>query len=289
MTAKRFGVCRLTGGHGKLVKSHLLPRAFTKPTQDGAPLLQAGNCAPISTRWDSWYDPGIVTRAGEDILERIDDAAIKELRKHKLVWSGWGGAQALEDEHHHLFMPPAHGVRRMHGVNVGVLRTFCLSLLWRAAVTSRFEFGEVVLPEADVARLGELVMSGEWGPADFYPATMIQLSTLGLQHNLSPFVDTKEYPAVEGTPGWSVDIVRFYLEGLIIHKHARDDGETVRLGSTIIGGADELLVCTITYEHSFQAENFAEVVAHSMFPDPTEPPSRSGGPGSAPTPRRGQS
>jgi len=269
MKAERFGVCRLTGRRGKFAKSHLIPRAFTKPTEPGAPLLQAGGGRPIIIRRDSWYDRGIVTQDGEDILGRIDDAAIKELRRHRLVWSGWGAAGTLDDEHHQLIIPPAHGLRRLCGVNMGVLRTFFLSLLWRAAVTSRFEFAEVMLPEADVLQLGELVVSGEWGPVDFYPATLIQLSTLGLIHNFPPIVETKRIPALEGTPAWAVDIVRFYLDGLIIHihKHASDDGQTISLGPIIVGGADELLVTTVAYEQSFQAENLADVIAHSMFPD----------------------
>lgn len=56
MKAERFGVCRLTGTHGKFAKSHLIPRSLTKPTVNGAPLLQAGNREPISEKQDSWYD-----------------------------------------------------------------------------------------------------------------------------------------------------------------------------------------------------------------------------------------
>ena len=75
MKAERFGVCRLTGTHGKFAKSHLIPRSLTKPTENGAPLLQAGNREPIRERYDSWYDRQIVTQEGENILGRIDDAA----------------------------------------------------------------------------------------------------------------------------------------------------------------------------------------------------------------------
>ncbi|WP_267358899.1 MULTISPECIES: hypothetical protein [unclassified Methylobacterium] len=274
MKTERFGVCRLTGTRGKFAKSHLIPRAFTKPTENGAPLLQAGHRTPISERYDSWYDRQIVTQEGEYILGQIDDAAIRELRKHKLVWSGWGGMRELNDPDHHLFMPPAHGVRRVRGINTGVLRTFFLSLLWRAAVTSRFEFAEVMLSEADVRQLGELVLSGEWGPADFYPATLIQLSTVGLIHNFTPIVETKHMPGAEGSPAWTVDIVRFYLDGLMVHLHipGTDDGQTSRLGPVMLGGDDWLAVTTVTYEQSWQAENLEDVITHSMFPD--DPPGR---------------
>lgn len=267
--AERFGVCRLTGTQGKFAKSHLIPRSLTKPTEPGAPLLQAGGKKQVTTRWDSWYDRGIVTDEGEAILGRIDDAGIKELRRLKLIWSGWGEAQALPDPDHQLFMPPAHGARLLQGVNAPVLRTFFLSLLWRAAVTSRFEFAEVTLPEDDVRQLGELVVSGERGPPSFYPAALVQFSTTGLIHNFPPIVETKHMPGVEGSRDWTVDMVRFYLDGLIVHMHkpGTDDGMTARLGASVLGAADELLVGTVTYEQSWQAENLAETIAHSMFPD----------------------
>jgi hypothetical protein len=252
MKAERFGVCRLTGTHGKFAKSHLIPRALTKPTEPGAPLLQAGGKQPITIRRDSWYDRGIVTLAGENILGRIDGAAITELRRLKLIWSGWDGAEALPDPDHRVIDPPAYGFRVLRGVNAPVLRTFFLSLLWRATVTSRFEFSEVTLPEDDVRQLGELVVSGEWGPPDFYPAALVQLSTTGLIHNFPPIAQTKHMPGFEGSPDWTVDIVRFYLDGLMVHMHrpGTDDGMTARLGSSALGAADELLVGTVTYEQS---------------------------------------
>lgn len=269
MKAERFGVCRLTGTHGKFAKSHLIPRALTKPTEPGAPLLQAGGKQPITIRRDSWYDRGIVTLEGESILGRIDGAAITELRRLKLIWSGWDGARTLPDPDHRPVVPPAHGARLLRGVNAPVLRTFFLSLLWRAAVTSRFEFAEVMLPEADVARIGELVLSGEWGPVDFYPATLVQLSTVGVIHNFPPIVETKHIPSLQGSVAWDVDFVRFYLDGLIfhMHKHASDNGETERLGKVMLGGAEDLLVMTVTYEQSWQGENLEETIAHSMFPE----------------------
>ena len=41
-------------------------------------------------RSNSWYDYNLVTAKGEKILSEIDDLAISELRKHKLIWSGFG-------------------------------------------------------------------------------------------------------------------------------------------------------------------------------------------------------
>lgn len=92
------GTCKLTGESGPLVKSHILPKALTYGAEKGLPFAQAGrDYAPIK-RWDSWYDPLIVTQAGEDILEAYDNWAIEELRAHRLVWSGWGGDSVLPAE-----------------------------------------------------------------------------------------------------------------------------------------------------------------------------------------------
>ena len=73
-----IGICKLTGKNGTFVKCHILPQAFTKPMTPGAPLIQVGDGHRPSQRWTSWYDKAIVTRAGEDFLEKIDTKAIAE-------------------------------------------------------------------------------------------------------------------------------------------------------------------------------------------------------------------
>lgn len=273
---KKDGLCLLTNTRGKLVKSHLIPRAFTKPTEAGAPLMQAGSGTRVTMRFDSWYDAGIVTRAGEDILARIDARAIRELRRLKLVWSGWEGARELPAPLHRI--GDTHmGVRRLVDHDARAIRLFGLSLLWRAAVSTRFEFHQVSLPPADIERLRDLILAGDPGPIDFYPIELVQMSTLGFIHNQSPLTDVKFIPVIEDgevkydiETAKRVDIFRFYFDGLIMHfrRHASDDGTTAELGSLVVGGAPDLVVTTVTYEQSFQSENIADVIAHAMFPDP---------------------
>jgi hypothetical protein len=74
------GTCRLTGTKGKFVKSHLIPKALTRPEEPGLPLIQGGSGKRARKRWDSWYDSELVTREGEDILSALDDWAIRYLR-----------------------------------------------------------------------------------------------------------------------------------------------------------------------------------------------------------------
>jgi hypothetical protein len=83
------GICKLTGEKGKFVKSHIIPAALTTPEGTG-PLTQGGRGRPPIRRWSSWYDPCLVTQAGEAILAEYDNWAIQELRKNKLIWSSWG-------------------------------------------------------------------------------------------------------------------------------------------------------------------------------------------------------
>ncbi|MER9585376.1 hypothetical protein [Mesorhizobium sp. M0276] len=91
------GICKLTGEFGKYVDSHLLPKALTKAGGLGVPFTKSGMGRRPSTRHSSWYDNRLVTQAGEDILAKLDDWAIKELRKARLVWSDWGPMTKLTD------------------------------------------------------------------------------------------------------------------------------------------------------------------------------------------------
>jgi len=139
-----IGVCKLTGKRGKYVKSHILPAALTSPKRKDRGVVQLGPNNRPTRRWSSWYDSCLVTKDGEDILASIDDLAIRELRKHKLVWSGWGPICALPES----AMPMS--VRVIEKVDVVALRLFFLSILWRAAATDRFEFSEISLPEREL-------------------------------------------------------------------------------------------------------------------------------------------
>ena len=63
-------------------------------------------------------------------------------------------------------------------------------------------------------------------------------------------------------------IYRFYFDGLIVHyhRHESDNGETAKLGNIIVGAQRELVVTTIEYRYSFQAENIAKIFsAYSDF------------------------
>jgi hypothetical protein len=107
-----IGVCKLTGSTGELIRSHLIPRALTKPEELGAGLLQAGKGQRPVRRRSSWYDPELVTEEGERFLSALDDWAVEFLRAQKLVWSGWGPMQALGELQAVVPFSP-YGIRRI--------------------------------------------------------------------------------------------------------------------------------------------------------------------------------
>lgn len=86
----RYGRCKLTLEDGLFIKSHILPDALTRHDVRGEAIFQIGNSRRPTRRRTSWYDRQLVTLSGERILTSYDTWAIRQLRLHKLVWSGWG-------------------------------------------------------------------------------------------------------------------------------------------------------------------------------------------------------
>jgi hypothetical protein len=70
------GVCKLTGNSGKFVRSHLIPKALTRPSVAGGYFISAGPGIRPKKSWSSWYDEELVIRKGERILADYDDWAI---------------------------------------------------------------------------------------------------------------------------------------------------------------------------------------------------------------------
>lgn len=121
---KIHGVCKLTHRHGKFVDSHIIPASLTKPSVKGSPLFQYGSGKRPVRRWSSWYDPRLVTADGEKYLSDLDTWAISVLRKHRLVWSGWGDESTLDGYHTRIDGPI--GVRRVEEIDPNQLRLFFL-------------------------------------------------------------------------------------------------------------------------------------------------------------------
>lgn len=124
---RKAGVCRLTGETGPFVDSHIIPRALTVADRDGDHFVEHGDGTRPKRRSNSWYDNELVTRSGEDKLSLIDDLAIRELRRLKLVWSGWGALTRLPEGFIQT-TPAGTEYRLIEGVADRCLRLFFLKL-----------------------------------------------------------------------------------------------------------------------------------------------------------------
>ncbi|MFC3323448.1 hypothetical protein [Mesorhizobium cantuariense] len=215
------GVCKLTGQTGKLVKSHILPKALTLSEQAGLPLIQGGHGRRAVRRWHSWYDRSIVTEAGEEILSFYDDWAIKYLRSNKLVWSGWGPMMALGQLHSSIPNTP-WGARKITMEDPTMLRLFLLSLLWRAAVSTLEEMSEVILTPTEIEQLRRMLIDRNPEPFDLFAASLTQFSTIGIIHNMTPLAEDKYVPKIGESAEYYQPMFRFYFDGLVVHFH-RDD------------------------------------------------------------------
>jgi hypothetical protein len=260
------GVCMLTGIRGKFVDAHLIPKSLTLPAKKGLPFVQSGGASRPIRRWSSWYDGRLVTQHGEDILSLLDNWATAELRRQRLVWSGWGPMVSLSGLYTPLSGTP-WGIREIEVADFQRLRLFFLSLLWRAAATTRSEFSEVIMPPNELEDLRLMLLAGNPEPQSFYPIQLTQLSTFGRIHNLAPIAQTKTIPAFDDRPARPINIFRFYFDGLAahIHRQVSDDGTTKDLGPLIVGSRKKLIISTVTYEQSFERENVTRLTAEAFW------------------------
>jgi hypothetical protein len=209
----------------------------------------------------------MVIRAGEDYLSKIDSRAIAELRKHKMVWSGWGRSKVLNCKYHKFLSSEGRdGLRMLPGVDAKLLRVFFLSLLWRALVTTRKEFSHVTNNGIDVNELREVILSGEPGSLSRHPIMLYQMNTRGFCHNNTPTLDEVILPATDGESEERVTTYRFYMQGCIAHIYAGVDTRVAqRFGGAMLGGHEEALIFTHPFNASKQLDRmksvFSEVLA----------------------------
>jgi hypothetical protein len=203
-------------------------------------------------------------------LARLDNWAIPELRKHKLVWSGWGPLQSLPHGHDHdPIGTTGFGLRKVSGLDANRLRLFFLSLLWRAAASTHYGFTEITLPPPELEKLGEMLLANDPGSPTYFPIHLTQISTMGPAQNLAPFARTKTIPGMGDVQEHTRPYFRFYVEGLVAHIHLDAEYESDKLGPLVLGLNDFITITTVTYEVSFQRKNLMRLVteAHMKWPD----------------------
>jgi hypothetical protein len=268
LRSDRIGICKLTGREGKFVKSHIIPKALSRPAFAGGRLIQGGDGSTATIRRDSWYDWNLVTAEGEEILRDLDTWAIEELRKQKLVWSGWGPDGEIGRLITHQFSE-THGLRIIEFSDNFRLRRFFHSLLWRAAASSLSEMSWVNLSKDDLERLRSAITDDTPFPNHFFPVELNQLSTIGEIHNHTPILKTKNRPILEGPEQKEIQYARFYFDGLIAHIRISETPEEVeRMGLLFLGNEKQNGVATIAYEASLQKDLVEFLKARTVMPEP---------------------
>lgn len=268
ITAKRYGTCKLTGTAGQFVKSHIIPKSLTKPAYEGGMFWQGGSSSKPQKRRTSWYDQGIVTREGEDILADLDSWAIKFLRSKRLVWSGFGpivSANVDIDISDLAEGLDGYGVRYVNVDDPKKLRQFCLSLLWRASVSTLPEMSEVAIGlklERKLARYltGELEL-----PLTIFPCEVIQHHQVGFPHNQTPIKDKRDRTSRHGDI-LTISTYRFYFDGLVLHFNIGTHQviQEIAKSECAVGFSDRLLVTCIPWHRSREKENLEIIVRNSI-------------------------
>ena len=262
-----------TGKQGTFVKSHLIPKALTKPNVRGNLFVEAGKGLRPTRRFSSWYDSELVTREGENILREYDTWAIEELHRLKLIWSSWGPMVSLSTSDWTGVRSTGIGLRQLTCTDPAKFRLFFLSLLWRAAATSRTEFGEIQLATDDLDRLQAMVRDRDPGPLCFYPTTLLQIASRGPTHNFAPIAqnDTSD---IGGGAMWRQFTFRFYFDGLIAHMHrpVSDPKHSRNFGAFIVGDGHKLVVQTQPLDSSWQLANLEKAIVESnlQWPETSE-------------------
>jgi hypothetical protein len=247
--------CALTGKPGKFVRCHIVPRAFTDRNLDQTPRIEFGeNRERPGLRYTSWYDDNLVTEEGEKRLAELDNLAVIQLKKFGLCWRFFPISPLVQrdrigDTEFELLL--------VQGADTKGLRVFLLSLLWRAVMTSRPEFREIRVDFESRQKLRKIVR-GEVtpNPADF-PTTVLLLTTKGRPHNHTPLRDRMLVPQLTAGSRKEIKMVRFFLDGLIVHMGRRKMDERLleAWGKRAVGVNDDLILIGRPYEGSFQQAN----------------------------------
>jgi hypothetical protein len=251
----------LTNSSGQFVDSHIIPLALTRLSGTGEKRIEVGIGFDVKRRANSWYDGTLVTRHGEEILARIDWKAIEELRAHRLVWSGWGSETELQtnDLVLHDGRP---SYRIINLTEPKALQLFFLSLLWRAAASTRHEFSEISVDDLILEDIRKRLVNEDPGLVADYPVQLFQIITRGTLHNRTPLLERKPIINVDGSDGSTVSYVRFYFDGLVAHVHLPDGYHLSKdYLNTCLRYDAETIAFVRDFQSSRTAADIAEMVA----------------------------
>lgn len=155
------------------------------------------------------------------------------------------------------------------GIDTQLPRLFLLSVLWRAAISEMHEFAEIILPKECLERLAAILLKTEPDDPSFLPIGLVQLSTIGPPHNHSPIASSLEMPSFEDQQQRTVDIFRFYFDGLIVHFYKPLQGSNYSaMGPLALGMERRVVLPTVTYEGSLQLKNMKLILEETYGGQP---------------------
>lgn len=260
----KVGICSLTGDNSVFVRSHILPKALTKLSDNGERYLEKSLNSRSVWRSNSWYDYSLVTRKGEDILSEIDTNGIKVLRENMLVWSGWKKRwSALPSEYFLQRTMQYNGgllrFRRLDSLDTSAIRQFYLSILWRAASSSRHEMKDIKINDEKLEIIKRIILDKTLDKNHIFPMDLDQIVTRGIHHNRTPIYENLafKYNDEEVTFG----CFRIYFDGLVcrIYDSIEDDNVFSDLSEMLIQDNRVTLICR-NFEHSRSCENLSDVI-----------------------------
>lgn len=257
------GICKLTLKKGRYVNSHILPRALTMLSRDGQRAIQAelGN-RPLR-RLQGWYDNTLAIKEGEDILSDIDNKAITLLRENHLVWSGWPTVvdKLPCDINQITKLDENTSLRIIEGVDFRPLKIFFLSIVWRAAASSREDMRLVSLPPDMLEKLRIATLNQDALADVDFPVKIHQLSSRGFMHNRSPIIEQQTFDLNPPYRPMVHNFCRIYMDGLIAHVALDADKNYVdSLDNLIVGKSNSLAIIANTFESSRTFSNLQELV-----------------------------
>lgn len=216
---KVVGKCELTGTVGRYIDSHLLPKALTRAGRTrGEKYIEDGPDSPrVAEVSSSWYDKGLVTGDGEDILSRLDNWGIRELRRAGLVWSS---PSPIREEKLLGEVSVRLNSYTVHIAHPKRLRVFILSLLWRAAATRLSAFSRIALSKEDLDFLRRIIIGEEEDNKENFPILLWYLIPPGIEHNHTPIFQQPHDKGAELPVGY----FRIYVDGLLIMLGERNSG-----------------------------------------------------------------
>lgn len=243
------GVCKLTNKTGRFVDSHILPRALTILNKTGERALEASITGAVKKKLPGWYDNQLCIAEGEEILSKIDNAAIKILREHQLLWSGWGESitSLITDdrEFDENNNPEGIGLRAIKNLDWKPVKLFILSLIWRAAASERIEMESVKLPSAMLEKLRQIILNRTPLTVIDFPIRLYQLGDKGIIHNRTPLIEEMKIELPEPFGVRTYIICRVYIDGLIAHITLNPDDDFLENSKSLLLGYNETLLVFI--------------------------------------------